>query len=84
MRNLSYSYVAPLAGTGGCPRCGRRPATPRGTPILGATPYANLFLNCGHGALGWTQALGSARIVADRIAGATPAIPQDGFELGPR
>lgn len=60
------------------------PATPRGTPILGATPYANLFLNCGHGALGWTQALGSARIVADRIAGATPAIPQDGFELGPR
>ena len=63
------------------PWAGLRPATPKGTPILGATPYANLFLNCGHGALGWTLALGSGRIVADLIKGATPAIKLDGFSL---
>lgn len=63
------------------PWAGLRPATPKGTPILGATPYANLFLNCGHGALGWTLALGSARIVADLIKGAKPAIALDGFTL---
>ena len=63
------------------PWAGLRPATPKGTPILGATPYANLFLNCGHGALGWTLALGSARIVADLISGIKPAIALDGFEL---
>ena len=65
------------------PWAGLRPATPKGTPILGATPYANLFLNCGHGALGWTLALGSARIVADLINRTTPAIALDGFALMP-
>lgn len=63
------------------PWAGLRPATPRGTPILGVTPYANLFLNCGHGALGWTLALGSARIVADLIKGTKPEIALDGFAL---
>ena len=66
------------------PWAGLRPATPKGTPILGTTPYANLFLNCGHGALGWTLALGSARIVADLLKGAAPAIALDGFQLGGR
>lgn len=65
------------------PWAGLRPATPKGTPILGATPYANLFLNCGHGALGWTLALGSARIVADLINRTTPAIALDGFSIMP-
>lgn len=64
------------------PWTGLRPATPRSTPILGRTPYANLFLNCGHGGLGWTLALGSARLVADLIAGAAPAVPPEGFDLG--
>ena len=63
------------------PWCGLRPATPKGTPILGATPYPNLFLNVGHGALGFTLSMGSARIVADLIGGRTPAIPLDGFLL---
>lgn len=63
------------------PWTGLRPATPRGLPILGASPYPNLFFNCGHGALGWTLALGSARILADLIKGATPEIPLDGFTL---
>ncbi|MCF8198240.1 MAG: D-amino acid dehydrogenase [Sulfuritalea sp.] len=63
------------------PWAGLRPATPKGTPILGASPYANLFFNCGHGALGWTLALGSARILADLIQGAAPIISLDGFTL---
>ena len=47
---------------------GSRPATPSGLPILGRSPVAdNLFLNVGHGALGFTLALGSGRAIADRI-----------------
>lgn len=63
------------------PWCGMRPATPHGTPIVGATPHANLWLNVGHGALGFTLALATGRIVADLAAGRTPAIPLDGFTL---
>ena len=53
---------------------GLRPMTPDGTPLVGATPLANLFLNTGHGTLGWTMAAGSGRVVADLVAGARPAI----------
>jgi len=63
------------------PWCGMRPATPRGTPVLGATKHANLWLDVGHGALGFTLALATGRIVADLAAGRTPAIPLDGFTL---
>jgi D-amino-acid dehydrogenase len=63
------------------PWCGMRPATPRGTPLLGATKHANLWLDVGHGALGFTLALATGRIVADLAAGRTPAIPLDGFTL---
>ncbi len=64
------------------PWMGLRPATPKSTPILGCTPYTNLFLNCGHGGLGWTLALGSARVVADLIAGVPPAVAPEGYDLG--
>jgi D-amino-acid dehydrogenase len=63
------------------PWCGMRPATPKGTPLLGATPYANLWLNSGHGALGFTLGLATGRIVADLVAGRPPAVPLDGFTL---
>ena len=53
---------------------GLRPMTPDSTPIVGATPLANLFLNTGHGTLGWTMACGSARVIADLIDGRTPQI----------
>lgn len=43
---------------------GLRPMTPDGRPVLGRTPVANLFVNTGHGALGWTLACGSARLLA--------------------
>jgi D-amino-acid dehydrogenase len=58
-----------------------RPATPRGTPILGATPYANLWLNVGHGALGFTLALATGQVVADLVAGREPAVALEGFTL---
>ena len=56
---------------------GLRPMTPDGTPIVGATPVPNLFLNTGHGTLGWTMSAGSGRLVADLISGRTPDIAAD-------
>ncbi|HBS78502.1 MAG TPA: D-amino acid dehydrogenase, partial [Pseudomonas sp.] len=47
---------------------GLRPATPDGTPIIGGTSYRNLYLNTGHGTLGWTMACGSGRLLADMLA----------------
>lgn len=54
--------------------CGLRPTTPDGTPIVGATPLDNLFINAGHGTLGWTMACGSGALMADLLSGRTPAI----------
>ena len=51
---------------------GLRPMTPDGTPVIGPTRYPNLFLNTGHGTLGWTMACGSGRAVADAVLGRTP------------
>jgi D-amino-acid dehydrogenase len=48
---------------------GLRSMTPDGTPVIGATTFSNLFLNTGHGTLGWTMACGSARIISDLISG---------------
>jgi len=53
---------------------GLRPMTPDSTPVVGATPVPNLFLNTGHGTLGWTMACGSGHLIADIIGGLTPAI----------
>ncbi len=60
--------------------CGLRPMTPDGPPIVGATHYPKLFVNTGHGTLGWTMACGSARVLADLISGRKPEI--DASELG--
>ncbi len=43
--------------------------TPDSTPIIGGTRYDNLFINAGHGTLGWTMACGSGRLLADLISG---------------
>lgn len=53
---------------------GLRPMTPDGTPVIGATRYGNLYVNTGHGTLGWTMACGSGRIIADVISGRKPDI----------
>jgi D-amino-acid dehydrogenase len=60
---------------------GARPMLPDGPPLLGATPLANLHLNIGHGSTGWAMACGSGQVVADLIAGRTPAIDLDGLTL---
>jgi D-amino-acid dehydrogenase len=58
-----------------------RPMTPSGLPIFGRGRQRNLWLNTGHGHMGWTMACGSARITADLIAGRTPAIDLTGMTL---
>ena len=60
---------------------GLRPMTPDGTPIIGATPYPELFLNTGHGTLGWTMACGSGRLLADLVTGRRPEIRTDGLAM---
>jgi D-amino-acid dehydrogenase len=60
---------------------GLRPMTPDGTPILGPTQYPELYLNTGHGTLGWTMACGSGHLLADLVGGTPPAIQHDDFAI---
>lgn len=53
---------------------GLRPATPSNVPVIGRTRRANLFLNTGHGTLGWTLAAGSGRALADLVSGRAPEV----------
>jgi len=56
------------------PWAGLRPATPSNVPVVGRTRLSNLFLNTGHGTLGWTMACGSASAIASIISGRRPAV----------
>lgn len=58
---------------------GMRPATPSGVPILGASGYRNLWLNLGHGALGFTLACGSGRLLSELIAHRKTSIDMQGL-----
>ena len=58
---------------------GLRPATPGSAPIIGATPYANLWLNVGQGPLGFTFACGTATVLAALMTGRPAPIPLDGL-----
>ncbi|NIE84005.1 MULTISPECIES: D-amino acid dehydrogenase [unclassified Burkholderia] len=60
---------------------GLRPMTPDGTPIVGRTPVPNLFLNTGHGTLGWTMSCGSGQLLADLMSGKKPAIQADDLSV---
>jgi D-amino-acid dehydrogenase len=62
---------------------GLRPMTPDGTPIIGraSEQFNNVWLNTGHGTLGWTMAAGSAQVLADLMAGEKPAIQSDDLSL---
>jgi len=60
---------------------GLRPMTPDGPPIIGQARYKNLYLNTGHGTLGWTMACGAGRIIADQLLGNRPAIATEGLSL---
>jgi D-amino-acid dehydrogenase len=60
---------------------GLRPMTPDSTPIVGRTPHRNLFLNTGHGTLGWTMACGSGQLLADIVIGKATGISTDGLSV---
>jgi len=60
---------------------GLRPNTPDGPPIIGSTPYSNLYLNTGHGTLGWTMSLGSGKLLANIISGIEPEISLEGIDM---
>ncbi len=60
---------------------GLRPSTPDGAPVIGRARYPNLFLNTGHGTLGWTMACGSGRLVADLVAGVEPELAFDDLTI---
>jgi D-amino-acid dehydrogenase len=60
---------------------GLRPVTPDSVPILGRTAISNLFLNTGHGTLGWTMSCGSGKILADLISGRPPDIDMAGLGI---
>jgi D-amino-acid dehydrogenase len=68
-----YDSITPWAGL--------RPATPNSAPIIGPTPYANLWLNVGHGPLGFTFACGTASVLADLVQGKAPPFTLDGLTL---
>lgn len=68
-----YDHIEPWAGL--------RPATPSSAPIIGATPYDNLWLNVGHGPLGFTFACGTATMLADLMQGKAAPIGLDGLTL---
>jgi D-amino-acid dehydrogenase len=72
-RAADYNSIVPWAGL--------RPATPNSAPIIGATPYSNLWLNVGHGPLGFTFACGTASLLSDLMRGKTTPFALDGLTL---
>ncbi|RAU21401.1 amino acid dehydrogenase [Paramagnetospirillum kuznetsovii] len=63
------------------PWAGLRPVTPDSIPLLGVTPFSNLWLNTGHGTLGWTMACGSGRLIAAMISGKPTEVSLDGLSM---
>jgi D-amino-acid dehydrogenase len=64
------------AAQGGQPQlwCGLRPATPTNIPFIGRTPLGKLWVNTGHGTLGWTHGAGSGKALAELISGEQPGM----------
>lgn len=61
---------------------GLRPMTPTGVPIIGPSPVNRVYLNTGHGSLGWTMACGSAVLIADLLEGRTGELDPSDYESG--
>jgi D-amino-acid dehydrogenase len=84
-RTLEHSVTDLFPGSGDLGAatfwCGLRPMTPDGPPIIGVSKFSNLYLNTGHGTLGWTMSCGSGRVLADLVSSRTPDI--DVRDLGP-
>jgi D-amino-acid dehydrogenase len=63
------------------PWCGLRPMSVDGVPIIGPTPIGNLWVNTGHGHLGWTMAAGSGQLLSDLLTGGPPGVDPDAYAL---
>lgn len=63
------------------PWCGLRPMSVDGVPIIGQTPISNLWVNTGHGHLGWTMAAGSGQLLADLLSGEVPCVDPNAYSL---
>ncbi|MDE2450968.1 MAG: D-amino acid dehydrogenase [Gammaproteobacteria bacterium] len=63
------------------PWCGLRPMSMDGVPIIGKTPIGNLWINTGHGHLGWTMAAGSGQLLSDLLTGGSPRVNPDAYAL---
>ncbi|MDB5938733.1 MAG: D-amino-acid dehydrogenase [Polaromonas sp.] len=74
-----------LEEEGGQPQfwCGLRPATPTNIPYIGKTPVGRLWVNAGHGTLGWTHGAGSGKALAELISGEVPAMAFGFYGLDP-
>ena len=73
-RNAQYWTGLRPATPDGMPVIGRMPATPSNVPYIGRSKTSNLFLNTGHGTLGWTHSCGSAAAIADIVSGRVPQV----------
>jgi D-amino-acid dehydrogenase len=73
----------PLATSDEAPEfwAGLRPATPGNVPYVGRSRYGNLFVDSGHGTLGWTMSCGSGQLLADLVSGRAPAIDPAPYRL---
>ena len=60
---------------------GLRPLSTDGSPFIGKTPIDNLYLNTGHGPLGWTMAAGSAKMLSDIVSGVKPALEESAYNI---
>lgn len=84
-KTLSYvvSDLFPQAGDIAASEfwAGLRPMTPDGTPVIGPTALDNLYLNTGHGTLGWTTCCGSGKLLADIVTGNMPEIDPEGLAI---
>lgn len=75
LESFAQNLCPDIRGLQGERWVGQRPMTPDGLPYLGAGMHVGLFLNCGHGAMGWTMAAATARLTAEVISGCNPTIP---------
>ncbi len=84
-RTLEHSLLDLFPGAGDVSQAsfwtGLRPMTPDGPPVIGRAKYENLWLNTGHGTLGWTMACGSGALIADLISGRKPNIEHEDLAL---
>jgi D-amino-acid dehydrogenase len=79
LRRVYPRYAAAIDGVDPQAWNGLRPMTPDGVPLIGPTALENVWLNTGHGHLGWTLAAGSGRLLADLMLGRAPAVAADDY-----